>query len=95
MFFNMKTRTGKYRLGIRTSKKKQKLKRRAAKKWLYTEARQLPVPVILERVATVIRGHCNDYGVIGNLFFGRASLCDYNLSFLKKQFESVKRAQLL
>ena len=66
-FFNTKTRTGKYRLGIRTSKKKLKMKRQAAKKWLYSDMRQLPVPVILERVAAVTRGHCNYYGVNGNL----------------------------
>lgn len=66
-FFNAKTRTGKYRLGVRTSKKKLKMKRQAAKKWLYGDMRQLPVPVILERVAAVTRGHCNYYGVNGNL----------------------------
>ena len=66
-FFNTKTRTGKYRLGIRTSKKKLKMKRQAAKKWLYGDVRQLPVPVILERVAAVTRGHCNYYGINRNL----------------------------
>ena len=66
-FFNTKTRTGKYRLGIRTSKKKLKIKRQAAKKWLYSEVRQMPVPIILERIASIIRGHSNYYGVNGNL----------------------------
>lgn len=66
-FFNTKTRTGKYRLGIRTSKKKLKMKRQAEKKWLYSEVRQLPVPIILERIASIIRGHINYYGVNGNL----------------------------
>lgn len=66
-FYNTKTRTGKYRVGIRTSKNKLISKRKAAKKWLHTEIRQLPVKEILKRVAAVIRGHCNYYGVNGNL----------------------------
>ena len=41
--------------------------RQAAKKWLHDEVRQMPVPEILKRVAAVIRGHCNYYGVNGNL----------------------------
>ena len=66
-FYNAKTRTGKYRVGIRTSKNKLISKRKAAKKWLHTEIRQLPVKEILKRVAAVTRGHCNYYGVNGNL----------------------------
>ena len=66
-FFNTTTRKGRYRLGIRTSKKKLQMKRQAAKKWLYGEVRQMPVPEILKRVAAVTRGHCNYYGVNGNL----------------------------
>lgn len=66
-FFNTTTRNGKYRLGIRTSGKKLKMKRQAAKKWLHGEVRQMPVPEILKRVAAVTRGHCRYYGVNGNL----------------------------
>ena len=33
-FFNTTTRTGKYRVGVRTSKKKLKAKKQAAKAWL-------------------------------------------------------------
>lgn len=33
-FFNTRTRTGRYRPGVRTSKKKLKAKRQAAKVWL-------------------------------------------------------------
>lgn len=33
-FFNMKTRGGKYRLGVRTSKKKLKMKKQTVKTWI-------------------------------------------------------------
>lgn len=65
-FFNTKTREGKYRLGIRTSKKKLKAKRQAAKIWLRTRLVR-PVTETMQKVASIIRGHCNYYGVNGNL----------------------------
>ena len=65
-FFNARTREGKYRLGIRTSKKKLKAKRQAAKAWLRTRMVR-PIPETMMRVAAIIRGHCNYYGVNGNL----------------------------
>lgn len=64
-FFNAKTRTGKYRVGIRTSKKKLKAKRQAAKAWLHTRLTK-PVAETMQLLAAVIRGHCNYYGVNGN-----------------------------
>ena len=64
-FFNARTRTGKYRLGVRTSKKKLKVKRQAAKAWL-KEHMHSPVAETMKTVASVIRGHCNYYGVNGN-----------------------------
>ena len=64
-FFNTKTRGGKYRLGVRTSKKKLKAKRQAAKEWLHTRLTR-PVSQTMELLAAVIRGHCNYYGVNGN-----------------------------
>lgn len=64
-FFNTKTRGGKYRLGIRTSKKKLKAKRQAAKEWLHTRLTK-PVSQTMELLAAIIRGHCNYYGVNGN-----------------------------
>lgn len=64
-FYNTKTRGGKYRLGVRTSKKKLKAKRQAAKAWLRTRLTK-PVPQTMELLAAVIRGHCNYYGVNGN-----------------------------
>ena len=65
-FFNAKTQEGKYRLGIRTSKKKLKAKRQAAKAWLRTRMIR-PIPETMMKVAAIIRGHCNYYGINGNL----------------------------
>ena len=64
-FYNTKTRSNKYRLGVRTSKKKLKAKRQAAKAWLHTRLTK-PVSATMELLAVVIRGHCNYYGVNGN-----------------------------
>lgn len=64
-FFNTKTRTGKYRLGVRTSKKKLKAKKQAAKAWL-KEHMHRPIAETMRTIASVIRGHCNYYGVNGN-----------------------------
>ena len=65
-FFNTKTRYGKYRLGVRTSKKKLKAKRQAAKAWLRARLAR-PISETMEKIAAIIRGHCNYYGVNGNL----------------------------
>lgn len=64
-FFNTITRTGKYRLGVRTSKKKLKEKRQAAKAWL-KEHMHRPIAETMQIIASIIRGHCNYYGVNGN-----------------------------
>jgi len=64
-FFNTVTRDGKYRLGVRTSKKKLKAKRQASKTWLQTRLTK-PVAETMKLLAAVIRGHCNYYGVNGN-----------------------------
>ncbi len=64
-FFNTKTRTGKYRIGVRSSKKRIKAKKQKAKEWLNTR-RTKPAADTMKLVAAVIRGHCNYYGVSGN-----------------------------
>lgn len=64
-FYNTTTRGGKYRLGIRSSKKKLKAKRQAAKAWL-RERLTKPVAETMKLLAAIIRGHCNYYGVNGN-----------------------------
>lgn len=64
-FFNTTTREGKYRVGVRTSKKKMKTKKQGAKEWLRTRLTR-PVSETMETLAAVVRGHCNYYGVSGN-----------------------------
>ena len=65
-FYNTRTRAGKYRLGIRTSKKKLKAKRQAMKAWLRTRLTE-PVDRTMRRLAAALRGHNSYYGVNGNL----------------------------
>ena len=64
-FFNTTTRTGKYRVGVRTSRKKLKAKKQAAKAWLRQQLTK-PIARTMETLAAVVRGHCNYYGVSGN-----------------------------
>ena len=64
-FFNTTTREGKYRLGIRTSKKKLKAKKQNAKAWLRSRLTK-PVAETMKILASIVRGHCNYYGVSGN-----------------------------
>lgn len=64
-FFNTTTRTGKYRVGVRTSKKKLKAKKQAAKAWLRKQLTK-PIATTMKTLAAVVRGHCNYYGVNGN-----------------------------
>ena len=64
-FFNTTTRTGKYRVGVRTSKKKLKTKKQAAKAWLRQQLTK-PIARTMETLAAVVQGHCNYYGVSGN-----------------------------
>lgn len=65
-FYNTKTRGGKYRLGVRTSEKKLKAKRQAAKTWMKTRLIE-PIYTTMRTVSAIVRGHCNYYGVNGNL----------------------------
>jgi len=65
-FFNTKTREGKYRLGVRTSKKKLKAKKQEAKAWLHDRMHK-PVSETMKRIQLSLQGHFNYYGVNGNL----------------------------
>ena len=65
-FFNAKTRSGKYRPGIRTSQKKLKAKRLAAKEWLRTRLTS-PVSETMKLINLALAGHGNYYGVNGNI----------------------------
>jgi group II intron reverse transcriptase/maturase len=64
-FFNTKTRDGKYRLGVRTSKKKLKAKKQEVKAWLSTRLTK-PVADTMKLIQLSLRGHFNYYGVSGN-----------------------------
>jgi len=64
-FYNTRTRAGKYRLGVRTSIKKLKAKKQAAKEWLQTRLTK-PLSETMKIIAAVVRGHCSYYGVNGN-----------------------------
>ena len=64
-FFNTKTRGGKYRIGVRTSNKKMKMKRQAVKAWLRTRLTK-PVAETMQLIQRVLQGHFNYYGVSGN-----------------------------
>lgn len=52
-FFNTTTRTNKYRVGIRTSKKKLVAKKQAAKAWL-RERRNKPVPETMKLINAIL-----------------------------------------
>jgi len=64
-FFNTKTRNDKYRVGVRTSKKKMKAKKAAVKAWL-KENLHKPVSVTMTKLGRKLAGHMNYYGVNGN-----------------------------
>jgi group II intron reverse transcriptase/maturase len=64
-FFNSTTRNGKYRLGVRTSKKKMKVKCETVKAWLKTRLTK-PVAETMRLINLSLRGHYNYYGVNGN-----------------------------
>jgi len=65
-FFNTRTRTGKYRLGVRTSKKKLKAKKMIVKAWLH-DSMHKPISETMKLIQLSLQGHFNYYGVSGNL----------------------------
>lgn len=64
-FYNGMTRTGKYRVVIKTAKKKLKQKKENAKKWLHDNMHG-SIRDILERIKLKVIGHYRYYGVNGN-----------------------------
>ena len=98
-FFNTKTRGGKYRIGVRTSKKKLKAKRQEAKEWLHTRMTK-PVSQTMELLAAVIRGHRNYYGVNGNFhaiqsFWKYLKYATYRMLNRRHQKRSMKYSKFL
>jgi len=65
-FFNARTRKGNYQVGVRTSEKKLKAKRREIKEWMWTRLKE-PVGKTLESIQLTLTGHANYYGVNGNI----------------------------
>ena len=65
-FYNTKTRTGKYRLGVCTSKRRLKAKRQALKTWMRGRITK-PVAETMKSIGSALKGHCNYYGVNGNI----------------------------
>ena len=64
-FFNTQTRACKYRVGVRTSKKKLSAKKQEVKTWLRTRLTK-PVADTMKLIQLSLAGHCNYYGVSGN-----------------------------
>lgn len=96
-FFNAKARSGRYRLGIRTSKKKLKAKRQAARQWMRGRL-TLPVIDTMKLVAAIVRGHCNYYGISGNYdavkkFSDYMEYITYKMLNRRSQRKSVTRVK--
>lgn len=64
-FFNTTTRGEKYRLGVRTSKKKMKIKKQTVKAWLRARL-TTPAADTMRLINLSLAGHYNYYGVSGN-----------------------------
>jgi len=64
-FYNTKTRGGKYRVGVRTSKTRLKAKKQAAKKWLRSRLTK-PITETMKLVRVALKGYSNYYGINGN-----------------------------
>jgi group II intron reverse transcriptase/maturase len=64
-FYNTKSRNGKYRLGVRTSKTRLKAKKQKVKTWLRSRLTGF-VPDTMKSIGAALTGHYNYYGVNGN-----------------------------
>jgi group II intron reverse transcriptase/maturase len=94
-FFNTKTRGGKHRLGIRTSKKKLKAKKQEVKAWLRTRLTK-PIADTMELIQLSLTGHFNYYGVSGNFhmiqnFWKYVKYSCYRMLNRRHQKRSMKR----
>ena len=84
-FYNGKTRAGKYRPVIKTSKKKMKQKKENARKWLKDNMHE-DIMIVLERIKLKLQGHYNYYGINGNYH----DLCKF-YKYIKYAYYSVLR----
>ena len=98
-FFNTHTRGGKYRLGVRTNKKKLKAKKQVVKAWLKTRL-TCPVYETMKLVNQALAGHFNYYGVSGNFhmvqsFWKYAKYSCYRMLNRRHQKRSIKYDKFL
>ena len=84
-FSNGKTRNGYYRVQVSTSKKKLKAKRQAVKEWL-RERMHKPIDETMRLLNLKLQGHCNYYGVNGNL----KAICSF-YDYVKRRFLKTMR----
>lgn len=84
-FINGRDRKNNYRVHIRTSQKKLKLKRQSAKKWL-TERMHKPIWQTIQSLKIKLNGHINYYGINGNY----RSISDF-IKYVSKTFYNVLR----
>ncbi len=94
-FYNAKTRIGTWRLGIRTSPKKLKLKKAALKQWM-REQLIMPVETTMTTLNRKLKGHANYYGINGNYkslanFWAYAERCMYWMICRRSQKAHVSR----
>ena len=86
-FYNTKTRTGKYRVGLQTCAKKLKAKMAQAKEWIKAHM-HTKVYELLTALNLKFRGHCQYYGVNGNfnaLKKFKAYLCTITFKTLRRR----------
>ena len=65
-FYGSKTRKGSYKVGIKSSEKKLKAKRRELRKWFKTRLVKNSDET-MKSLSRKLKGHCNYYGINGNL----------------------------
>ncbi len=92
-FYGTKTRKGSYRVGIKTSEKKLKIKREALKQWIRKRI-LFDVEETLKILNRKLTGHCNYYSINGNLrsirkYYGYARKRMYWMLNRRSQKKSV------
>jgi len=93
-FYESKTRKGAYKVGIRTSEKKLKMKRQALKQWIWSRI-LFDVEETMKSLNRRLAGHTNYYGINGNLkcvqrFHGYAKKRMYWMLNRRSQKKSMK-----
>ena len=93
-FFNARGLAGKYRVGVRTSKRRLKSKKEGVKAWLKTRLVQ-PVHATLRSLQLTLAGHFNYFGVSGNIrklkeFWRYAKHATFRMLNRRSQRRSIK-----